>query len=388
MVFWVVSIFLAAGYISILMVYRYGWFLAYKNSQGIISTSSVRVSVIIPMRNEAGNLPGLMHSLLSQDYPPENMEIILIDDSSTDDTLAIAQQFEAAHSHVKVFQLDTANDAVRGKKRAIEAGIGAATNPWIVCTDADCVHHPHWLQQMAGPFFSGKKFAAAPVVFHTRPSFLSVFQSLDFLTLQGITAASVSLRLHSMCNGANLAYSRSAFYEVNGFEGIDLMPTGDDMLLMHKIFMKYPDGVQYVLNKQAIVETEAPQTWRAFFQQRIRWASKAAYFDDRRIFWVLLLVYLFNCWFLFATIGVFIFPSIWPLLVGLLFMKIICELFFIWPVANFFGKEKWLGWFPLLQPVHICYTIIAGWLGRFGSYSWKGRTINKPSALTNGSQNH
>jgi hypothetical protein len=49
-----------------------------------------------------------------------------------------------------------------------------------------------------------------------------------------------------MCNGANLAYARTAFYEVEGFKGIDSLPSGDDMLLMHKIYRKYPDGVFFL----------------------------------------------------------------------------------------------------------------------------------------------
>jgi hypothetical protein len=45
-------------------------------------------------------------------------------------------------------------------------------------------------------------------------------------------------------------------------------------------------------------------------------------------------------------------------------------------VASFFGKKSMLWFFPLLQPFHICYTIIAGWLGKFGKYTWKERSVN------------
>jgi cellulose synthase/poly-beta-1,6-N-acetylglucosamine synthase-like glycosyltransferase len=185
-----------------------------------------------------------------------------------------------------------------------------------------------------------------------------------------------------MCNGANLAYSRKAFYEVDGFKGIDKLPTGDDMLLMQKIFLKNQEGVQYIKSREAIVETHAPDTWKDFFQQRIRWASKAAYYEDKKIFSVLLLVYLFNVWLMVLMAGAFFSLEALNCLAVFSTGKILAELLFLWPVAGFFRKRKWLLWFAFLQPIHILYTVVAGWLGRFGSYQWKGRTISKPSTLT------
>ncbi len=102
---------------------------------------------------------------------------------------------------------------------------------------------------------TGAKFIAAPVKMMGDKTLLGVFQTLDFLTLQGITGASVYKRFHTMCNGANLAYPKETFIEVNGFEGIDNIPSGDDMLLMHKIFLRYPDKIFYLKNTTAIVTT-------------------------------------------------------------------------------------------------------------------------------------
>ncbi len=90
-------------------------------------------------------------------------------------------------------------------------------------TDADCLFHPAWLATLAAFYEEkGAKFIAAPVrIGGPTHSLLSVFQTLDFITLQGITGASVYKKFHSMCNGANLAYEKRAFYEVEGFKDID-----------------------------------------------------------------------------------------------------------------------------------------------------------------------
>jgi cellulose synthase/poly-beta-1,6-N-acetylglucosamine synthase-like glycosyltransferase len=188
-----------------------------------------------------------------------------------------------------------------------------------------------------------------------------------------------------MCNGANLAYTKKAFEEVNGFAGIDTIASGDDMLLMHKIYTRYPGKVMFLKSKDAIVQTEPVSSVKEFFNQRIRWASKADKYDDRRIFSVLLLVYIINLVLLLLPILILFdpgklsiihyplsVPGLWLLL---LLVKTVVELIFLYPVARFFDKQKLLWLFPLMQPFHIIYTIIAGWLGRFGSYSWKQRKV-------------
>ena len=188
-----------------------------------------------------------------------------------------------------------------------------------------------------------------------------------------------------MCNGANMAYERKAFYAAGGFAGIDNVASGDDMLLMHKIYTLYPERVMFLKSKEAIVKTIPVHTIKAFFQQRIRWASKADKYDDKRILPVLVLVYVFNCLMLTLPI-IAIFNneglstanyhlSTFDLWLSLLILKTTAELFFLFPVASFFCKQSMLWFFPLMQPFHILYTVIAGWLGKFGKYKWKERSV-------------
>lgn len=344
--------------------------------------ASVFISVIIAARNEENNINGLLQSLYDQRYPKELYEVIIIDDHSTDNTWPLLQEQRFFPMQVKPLQLqyfvEERSAIASYKKKAIETGINAAAGTLIVTTDADCRFNPMWLQTIAGFYEANNaKFIAAPVTFHNQRTLLSVFQSLDFLTLQGITAASVYKRFHSMCNGANLAYEKSAFHEVNGFNNIDNIASGDDMLLMHKIFKQYPNGVFYLKNREAIVTTDPVTTWKQFFHQRIRWASKADKYDDKRIFIVLLLVYLLNVCFLAGAVAAF-FKTTWLMLVLLLLLaKVLIEFPFVNSVAIFFGQQKLMKYFPFLQPLHIGYTIIAGWLGKFGHYEWKGRKIKK-----------
>ncbi|MFN8251020.1 MAG: glycosyltransferase [Ferruginibacter sp.] len=383
-IFFVVSLLLLC-YALLLLYYRSGWYsLPYFNAGG---TPNTFITVIIPARNEAAVIGRCLDALRQQSYPSHLFEVLVVDDFSEDETPAFVQAY--ATTNIKLLSLSNyiqPGDTQSFKKKAIEVAVEQAKGELVVTTDADCIAPPGWLHTIAA-FYEAKKpvFIAMPVLIKPASSFISIFQALDFMTLQGITAASVHKKMHSMCNGANLAYTKTAFNTVNGFWGIDNIASGDDMLLMHKIYHQWPHQVMYLKSAAVIVQTAPVNSIAAFFNQRIRWASKADKYDDKRIFSVLLLVYLLNMLLLlwpFAALGKnfqlsifnFQFSTITSWLL-LLCCKTAAELFFLVPVARFFNMRNILWWFPLMQPVHIVYTVISGWLGKFGSYKWKDRKV-------------
>jgi len=351
-----------------------------------------KISVIIPARNEEENIVNCLNSICNQSYPKDLFEVLVIDDQSTDNTASIINNY--ASQNVNLISLKdfvTTKEINSYKKKAIEIAVQRSTGELIVTTDADCYVPENWLQTIAA-FYEEyhPAFIAAPVAIDCSNKFIEFFQGLDFMTLQGITGASVHKKIHSMCNGANLAYTKKAFEEVGGFAGIDNIASGDDMLLMHKIYKRYPDKVMFLRSKEVIVQTTPVNSIKDFFNQRIRWASKASKYDDKRIFAVLLIVYLFNlalivlpvfALFKNEILDIRLYPfsfliSVFELWLFLIIIKTVIELFFLYPVAKFFGKQGMLWAFPLMQPFHIIYTVIAGWLGKFGSYSWKERNVN------------
>jgi len=371
---------LLLGYAVLLLMYR-KWFLQLVQyvKPGYISAKT-SFSIIIPARNEANNIGNCLQSIIPQNYPTHLFEVIVIDDHSTDDTSTIVEKLIATNSNIKLIKLaDELNGELLNsyKKKAIENAIGYTTGNWIITTDADCVAKENWLATLDSFIQQNDVvFIAAPVIYTNDGSVLQTFQFIDFMSMQGVTAASVNAGFHNMCNGANLAYKKSVFYEVNGFTGIDKIASGDDMLLMNKIKKQYPDKVDYLFSKEAIVATHPMPTWQSFFNQRIRWASKADQFQakDPKVFGVLVLVYFLNvALFIMPLIGVFNWKifAVWVVFIGL---KTLIELLFALPVAAFFN-QPFVSWFVLLQPIHIAYIVISGWLGKFGSYHWKDRKV-------------
>ena len=361
-------------YAVLLMAYRFWYSKLTVFMPSDIQAAPTKFSIVIPARNEAANIKACVDSILAQDYPMDAFEIIVIDDFSEDDTAFIVESLHQQYANVQLLKLADyfkPHELTAFKKKAIEKAVSHAKGDWIITTDADCKVPSRWLSLYNAYIIKEQPvFVAAPVMFIKTAGILNQFQILDFLALQGITAASVGAGKHSMSNGANLAFEKAAFIAVGGYQGVDHIASGDDMFLMHKMKETLVKPIGYLFHPDAIVLTDAMPTWRQFIMQRIRWSSKARYYDDRSIFWVLLLVYLFNLSFLLMCL----LGNFKSLIIALAF-KTFFELFFLDPVAQFFHKKEELRYFPLYQPIHIIYNIVAGLFGQIKTYTWKGRKV-------------
>lgn len=373
-----ISFLLAVLYLILMLLYRAGWqrqdtFMLQADYQ-----PKTKISVIVPARNEEAHIADCIKSLRAQDYPYDLLEIIVVDDHSTDNTARIIQSFGGANLHYIDLHKHTHPNAVvvAYKKLALATGIAHAGGELIVTTDADCTAGPQWLKHIAAIYERDKAvMVVAPVDFACNCSTVQLFQSLDFMSMQGITAATLQLKLGNMCNGANLAFQRAAYYKVDGYKGVDHIASGDDYLLMMKLNKTYPNAISYLKSPGAIVYTPPQPDWKGFLRQRIRWASKSGKYDDNKMTAVLMLVYLFNLSFIAMLVVALVDNSYFTQLAAMFAVKVVVELVYLYPVSGFFHKRKQLWLFPLMQPLHIAYIVVAGLLGFVGNYQWKGREV-------------
>ncbi len=369
------SVVFFLGYAILILYFRAGWNKGNEFKPRKDYIPSTRVSIIIPARNEEKNIRNLLQNIMAQIYPPELMEIIVIDDHSSDRTAEIVKGF----SKVKLISLsDFTNGRILNayKKKAIETGIQQSSGELIITTDADCAMCEFWLTGIVQYFeVYHHRLIAAPVTFFNHKNWFQTFQSIDFFTMQGVTGALSYFKSGAMCNGANLAYTREAFDAVNGFEGIDDIASGDDMLLMYKIEQQFPRRTSYLKCKDTIVYTHAMDSIKSFFTQRIRWASKASKFEDRRIKFILACVFAFNLFIVLLLAGSLFSVAYLKICLVLVIAKAGLEISLLLPVSRFFKKEHELRIFFFLQIVHIVYIIVSAVFSQFGTYNWKDRQV-------------
>ena len=375
-----ISFSLSVAYFFIMLRYIEGWKNLPKWETPLDFQPQTKVSILIPARNESANIHRCIQSILTQKYPKSLFEIIVIDDHSTDGTAEIVEAFGASNVQV-LFLKDFVKDRIKlkaFKKKAIEVAIQKSTGDLIITTDADCVAPAEWLNLLVS-FYEKKqyKFIAAPVNFHKENSIFEKIQSLDFLGMMGVTGAGIHRHFMNMCNGANLAYEKKAFYEVGGFEGIDKIASGDDMLLMQKMAKHFPNKIGFLKNKNATVLTKAMPDLKSFSQQRIRWASKSGSYQEFQILVILALVFFF-CVSIVVNLFLlpFFFGKIIKVLLIQLLVKTIIDYFFLKQMSVFFGRKDLMKIFLPAQVFHIFYIAIIGFLGNVvKQYEWKGRRV-------------
>jgi biofilm PGA synthesis N-glycosyltransferase PgaC len=370
---------------------RCGWYFKRIKCHPLSSPTSLlpTVSIVIPARNEAANLETCLRSVLHQNYPDDRWEVILVNDHSTDETAQIARSFQQTHPRLQVFDLPV--DSVNAyKKAALSYGIQQAQNEIILQTDADVEMGANWLVSMVQQFNVDTGLVSGPVQLTYQNHWLQRFQALESMGLIGIGAGSIAAGSPNMCNGANLAYRKSVFESVHGYEGVDHIASGDDEFLLHKVH-RSPWKLSFAKCPDAIVRTPALTTWPALKAQRLRWVSKARSYQNRWVNLVQMLSYIGFLTFpllLLSTAYCLLLPivigtqcSISFTLYSSLFLlsfllKLLVDYLFLRQMTRFFNKPKLLRYLLPLQFLYIPYVLWVGVAGNLvRTYQWKDRTV-------------
>ncbi|HXB13447.1 MAG TPA: glycosyltransferase [Bacteroidia bacterium] len=331
-----------------------------------------KISILIPSRNEEKNIGKCLASILAQDYPKELMEIIVCNDQSGDDTKNEA--LKVLESSGINYQYISATSLPSNKKKAIEGGIKASSGQLILLTDADCTAEKTWVSSMVNSFEeSHAKMLCGPVALTDEKKLCEKFQGLEMCGLSILSGAGINLGIPLLCNGANIAYTREAFEAVEGFKGIDELPTGDDTLLLFKIASKFPGSINYVKTGEAFVYSTAQHSWKEFFQQRIRWASKGLQSKNTLNSSVSLLVFLSNFLLLVCGILTFVYPPSILIFLICLAVKSAVDFLLLTFGSVFFRKTKLLLYFLIFEIITMFYTSLVGFIAPFSRYQWKGR---------------
>ncbi|SEG46367.1 Glycosyltransferase, catalytic subunit of cellulose synthase and poly-beta-1,6-N-acetylglucosamine synthase [Sphingobacterium lactis] len=361
-------------YVVLVLYMRNGW-MRLPYFQPNPSYPLAKVTVIIAARNEEANIGRTLDCIVGQEFPRELLEVIVVDDHSTDETGNVVKGY--ADRGVHLITLNEGNKLNSYKKFAINKAIHASTGEIIVTTDADCRMGPRWLMNVVQYMQSQQKvMVSSPVCYDEEKSYFERLQTLEFLYLIGLGAAGIGNGNPTTCNGANLAYRKDLFFEMGGFNGIDQLASGDDELLLHKVAEKYADKIGFCKSKDAVVYTDAKENLKAFLNQRKRWASKSTKYKDKKVVVLGVCIWLFNLSLLVSVVLLLLgFTEARTLVIESLLMKMLVELAFLYPIVSFVDRKSLLWNLPLLTVIHSLYLVYIGIVGNIGKYDWKGRTV-------------
>lgn len=361
-----------AAYCLFLLSLIYGWHkLTGKKEAG--RKKADQFSILIPVRNEEEKIATIFKSLQQQDFPAGGAEIIFINDHSDDRTVEeLERLMPFARFSTRLINLKKGT----GKKAALQYGIASAAGSVIITTDADCSMSSNWLKSICSFYQrSDAEMLFGPVTFKEENTIFKKLQTIEFASLSGTGAASLSLGKPNMCNGANLSFRKNAFFAVGGYSGNDHIASGDDEFLMHKFCLKFPGKVFFNKSPDAIVYTQAHPAWSAFFQQRKRWASKWRLYSNPETIFLAIFVFLLNMSMIIAVGLLVTAYSAHQWLLLPIVAKLALEVFFLSSVLRFLGKKLDPFLLLILQFTYPFYVILFGIAANFGTYTWKGRKL-------------
>lgn len=340
------------------------------------TNSLTSVSVVVAVRDEIGHIESLLNCLLAQDYPLHMLEVIIVDDHSSDGTpekvLSMAGQFG---ERLKLLHLG--EYAGSPKKNALSEGIAVSSGEVILCTDGDCIMDSSWVSRMVTPFLhSNIQLVMGPVCYQTK-SLFHLLQWVELSALIGVSATAAAYNNPTMGNGANLAFRRQAFFDINGYRDHAHIPSGDDEFLVKQIGQQFGVGsILFQKSVDALVTTAPCNSFSQLVNQRIRWASKWRFHSGWRdkvlplaIFGYYLLLLISMIHLIFGNLDVLFFSF-------LVALKFAADVAFTYSVANFYRRPHRFDAVLLLEIIYPLYAVFFGLASIFGKYHWKGRRFS------------
>jgi glycosyltransferase involved in cell wall biosynthesis len=202
------------------------------------------VSIVITANNDAHHLIKTLPELLTQDYPC--FEVVVVNDNSDDETRQVITDFQSRFNNLKLINLESSVTTIKGKKFPLSLGIKEASNEHILLTDSDCVPASNqWLKLMARHFNDSIKIVLGYSNIHNRAGLFSGLIRFDKLH-QAIQYFSYCLaKIPFMGVGQNLAYTKTIFFNNNGFASQNHLQFGDDDLFINKVANSYNCAIEY-----------------------------------------------------------------------------------------------------------------------------------------------
>lgn len=229
------------------------------------------VSVIVAGRNEENNIAACIDSLSKINYPKDKLQIMLVNDKSTDNTLNIMQEATAGMTQFDVMSSrDIIHNNLRGKANAIDSAIEICKGEIIMMTDADCKVQPSWVLNTVKYFSEEVSMVCGFTLINSSNSLFAKLQCLDWIYLLTLASSSCGLDRIMSCIGNNLAFTKKAYDHVGGYKAIGFSVT-EDLALMRKINEIKGSRIVYPVRYESLVMTEPCFTIKELSSQKRRW---------------------------------------------------------------------------------------------------------------------
>lgn len=328
------------------------------------------VTIIICARNEDTNIERCLTSIIEQQFDHSLLEVILVNDASSDRTLFIAENvLKASHLNYQIIN----NPAQTGKKRSITAAIEICKGDLIITRDADTYTESKlWLKTIVDFHeLSKKEFIIGTINYQNKNNFLSQLQYFENSALTVLSGGFTYFKKPFLCSGANLAFTRSLFIKTKGYKSHETIASGDDVLFLEDVKKVNSSAIAFLKQNEATVYTYPEKKLKDLLFQKIRWASKSDQNPNKFNGFLGFLVLLVHFFSVFALFLPFFTHHIPRFSVIFILSRFLIDFLLLFLASRYFKKPvNWL-WFVPLSLFYSVYILVTGLLSLFVKPNWK-----------------
>jgi cellulose synthase/poly-beta-1,6-N-acetylglucosamine synthase-like glycosyltransferase len=368
MIFFYFLTIITALYFILHIIYLFGYIKSSSLKQN--DSPLPRVSIIVAARNEENIISGCIDSLKRLNYNSEFLEVILVNDNSTDRTKEIMLSESEGLNNFKVIESEKSSKGnLIGKPNAIDTAIRICSGEIIFMTDADCIIPENWILEMVKYYDSNTQMVCGFTKIRYEHSFFAKIQSLDWIYLQTLAMCSAGIGKILSCIGNNLSFTKSVYNNIGGYSKINFSVT-EDLALMRTIDSMKSDNIKYPVNTGCVIITDECKNLRELYNQKKRWFKGG--FDINFLGWIMgFELYIINIILVFGYL--FLDIRFYLLFV---FIKIFSELLIVLPVYKKLKYKNLIIYFPFYQIYFAIYGLLLPFTFIFGkSINWKGRKL-------------
>jgi len=321
-----------------------------------------RISILVAARNEEENILACLKALNNLHYPQHRLQILIGNDSSTDKTVEIVENFIQGKSKFQLIHISENIGNAVGKANVLAQLAHEAKGEWLFFTDADIIHQPNWVLNMLE--LGGDKDLITGFTWIEN----NALQAIEWTLTLGVAKIFSDFKLPTTAMGNNMAVKKEAYLKTGGYEALKSSVVEDFVLL--QAIIKQGGSFINLLEKDIKAISKPTKSFLELLQQRKRWMQGAIQAP-----WYAKTYITLKVMFIFALLGAFLInPEQWQIILGAWGIKIISQsLLVLLFLRRIQQKVLWMYllfyevYTSILTPLFILYYVIP-----FRVF-WKGR---------------
>jgi len=311
------------------------------------SSHKPTVSVIVAARNEESTIGDCIASLVNLDYPSDKLEIIIVNDASSDGTANVVEEWHRKNPRVMLVNAQPGSGNLRGKANAVVQGIERSIGEILMFTDADCLVPKTWVRSTVSYYTDGVGIVAGFTALRAKTAFEGI-QAIDWFMCVGAAATTAAWSIPLTAVGNNLTVRRSAYDAVGGYGALPFSVT-EDYTLVQAIWQRTHPSIRYPVNRETLVESMACPTWKTLFRQKKRWGVGGMDMVLRG----LLIMSVHTLMHVAVGVALFVLPL--PEFAAMVTAKMVADLYFLWKPIAVSGRYSLLKYFLHFEAYYFAY---------------------------------